>query len=354
MKLGELMRGVALAGDGIDLELEISGICCDTRAMTPGTLFVALSGYKTDGHRFLKQAVEQGAAAVLCERTEGELDCPVLFTEDTRAALATVAANWFGHPAKQLCMIGVTGTNGKTTTTCLIKTMLEQAAGAKVGLIGTNRNLIGKLELSAARTTPDAYELQALLRVMADAGCTHVVMEVSSHALALHRTDGILFDVGVFTNLTQDHLDFHKTMEAYRDAKGVLFKQSRLAALNLDDEAGRWYRERKDCPCFLYSENKDEADLTAKNIRLFPGGAAGGIVPHPPTHSRRVHHLQRFGRHLLRRFAGNTASENRRSASVCGGSEGAHRGGTHPHGLYRSHRLCPYPQRLGEHSCDSP
>ena len=272
MKLNALLNGVPLAGAAISQELEISGLSFDTRTLEPGALFVAVEGYRTDGHRFLKEAAEKGAAAVLCEHPpEEQLPCPVLVTGDTRTAAAVAAANWFGRPAEQMTLIGVTGTNGKTTTTCLIKTMLEGALpGAKVGLIGTNRNLVGGVELPAGRTTPDAYELQALLRVMADAGCTHVVMEVSSHALALHRVDGIRFSAGVFTNLTQDHLDFHKTMEAYRDAKGLLFRQCELAILNLDDEAGRYYRDTVSCPMFTYSENKDEADLTAKHIRLFP------------------------------------------------------------------------------------
>ena len=148
--------------------------------------------------------------------------------------------------------------------------MLEGVLGAKVGLMGTNQNLIGDRVLPAHRTTPESWEVQQLLRQMADAGCTHVVMEASSHALVLHRLDGIPFAAGVFTNLTRDHLDFHKTMEAYRDAKGLLFRQCAGAALNLDDEAGRYYADTAPCPVFTYSERHDEAGLTAKNLRLFP------------------------------------------------------------------------------------
>ncbi|MEM5781491.1 MAG: Mur ligase family protein, partial [Lawsonibacter sp.] len=135
---------------------------------------------------------------------------------------------------------------------------------------GTNRNMVGQEELPAHRTTPESYELQELLRRMADEGCTYVVMEASSHALVQHRTAGLTFEVAVFTNLTQDHLDYHRTMEQYRDAKGLLFTQCRRAVLNLDDEAGRWYLKRVDCPVFTYSENQAQADLTARNIRLFP------------------------------------------------------------------------------------
>ncbi|MGE4276068.1 MAG: UDP-N-acetylmuramoyl-L-alanyl-D-glutamate--2,6-diaminopimelate ligase, partial [Lawsonibacter sp.] len=188
----------------------------------------------------------------------------------SRLALAMVSANWFGHPGDEMTLIAVTGTNGKTTTSNLIKEILEGVLGAKVGLVGTNRNMVCQTELPAHRTTPESYELQELLRRMADEGCTHVVMEASSHALVQHRTAGLTFDVAVFTNLTQDHLDYHRTMEQYRDAKGLLFTQCRRAVLNLDDEAGRWYLERIDCPVFTYSENRAEADLTARNIRLFP------------------------------------------------------------------------------------
>ena len=268
MKLNELLDGVALAARHVQ-DVECSGICCDTRDMTPGCLFVALPGYKTDGHRYIRQALERGAAAVLCQRPpEGE--GPWLVTEDTRAALAIASANWFGHPARELTLLAVTGTNGKTTTTYLLKAMLEGCLHTKVGLIGTNQNLIGEESLPAHRTTPESYEVQELLREMANAGCTHVVMEASSHALVLHRLDGIPFRAGIFTNLTQDHLDFHGTMEAYRDAKGLLFRQCAAAVLNLDDEAGRYYAETVPVPTFTYSECRDEADLTAKNLRLFP------------------------------------------------------------------------------------
>ena len=170
-----------------------------------------------------------------------------------------------------MTLVAVTGTNGKTTTTSLLKEVLEGVLHTRVGLIGTNRNLIGDRELPASRTTPDSYELQGLLRQMADSGCTHVVLEASSHALVQRRTAGLTFAAGVFTNLTQDHLDYHGSMEAYRDAKGLLFAQCRTAVLNLDDEAGRWYAGQAACPVFTYSERWTGADLTARNLRLFPG-----------------------------------------------------------------------------------
>jgi len=267
MKLRDLLAGVPLTGENTDLEMEISSISNDTRTLRPGALFVALPGEKTDGHRHISEAVERGAAVVVCQ-TAPNAPGPWLTTEDARLALALISANWFGRPGDGMTLIGVTGTNGKTTTTSLIKELLERTAGAKVGLIGTNRNMIGDEELPAARTTPESYDLQRLLRHMADSGCTHVVMEVSSHALAQHRTAGLVFETAVFTNLTQDHLDYHRTMEEYRRVKGLIFDQCRRAVVNLDDEAGRWYRERLHCPVFTYSESRDSADLTAHNVRL--------------------------------------------------------------------------------------
>ncbi|MGI5962809.1 MAG: UDP-N-acetylmuramoyl-L-alanyl-D-glutamate--2,6-diaminopimelate ligase [Lawsonibacter sp.] len=269
MKLRSLLAGVSLMGETPNLDMEISSISYDTRTLEPGALFVALPGDKTDGHRYITQAMERGAAAVLCQQRPN-VPGPWIEVEDTRLALALVSCNWFGRPGEQMTLVAVTGTNGKTTTTSLIKEMLENTIGAKVGLIGTNRNMIGQEELPAHRTTPESYELQQLLRQMADRGCTYVVMEASSHALVQHRTAGLTFSVGVFTNLTQDHLDYHRTMEAYRQAKGRLFSQCRQAVLNLDDEAGRWYYHQISCQCFTYSENRAKADLTARNIRLFP------------------------------------------------------------------------------------
>ena len=270
MKLRDLLVGVPLTGESLSQDMEISSISYDTRTLEPGALFVAMSGDKTDGHRYIQTALEKGAAAVICQRAPEE-EGPWLVTPDSRLALALVSANWFGRPGDSMVLAAVTGTNGKTTTTSLLKELLERTAGARVGLVGTNRNMIGDRELPAHRTTPESWELQSLLRQMADEGCTHVVMEVSSHALVQHRTAGLIFDTAVFTNLTQDHLDYHHTMEDYRAAKGLLFKQCRKAVLNLDDEAGRWYLDQVNCPVFTYSENKTGADLSAKNIRLFPG-----------------------------------------------------------------------------------
>ena len=269
MRLEQLLTGVEVLENAAGGDVEISGVCYDTRELAPGELFVALPGYKTDGHRFLAEAVEKGARAAVCQRAPAAPG-PWIVVPDARAALAVLSANWFGHPAEELNVLAVTGTNGKTTTTYLLKAVLEGVLGARVGLIGTNQNLIGDTALPAHRTTPESWEVQKLLREMADGGCTWAVMEVSSHALVLHRVDGIPFRAGIFTNLTRDHLDFHGTMEAYRDAKGLLFRQCGTAVLNLDDEAGRYFAQTVSVPKYTYSENKDAADLTAKNLRLFP------------------------------------------------------------------------------------
>ena len=215
-------------------DLEITALCLDSRTAAPGALFAALRGQQTDGHRFLAQAVERGAACVLTEEAPA-LPVPYILVPDSRYALARMAAVWYGEPAKKMTVVGVTGTNGKTTTTYLLKQILEQTLHVRVGLIGTNQNMIGDEILPAQRTTPESLQLQELLFHMACADCTHVVMEVSSHALMQHRTAGIDFAVGIFTNLTQDHLDYHDTMESYCDAKARLFQQCSVAVVNGDD-----------------------------------------------------------------------------------------------------------------------
>ncbi len=274
MKLSALLAGIELLEQNLKDNPEIAGLCYSSKEAGPHMLFVAIPGYHTDGHRFIKEAMERGAVAVLCERAPQDDTIPYLQVENVRAVLAKVSARFYGNPAKRLTILGVTGTNGKTTTTYLLKAMLERVLGTQVGLIGTNQNLIGDQVLPAIRTTPESLDLQRLLAQMVEAGCTHVVMEVSSHALVLHRVDGILFERAIFTNLTQDHLDFHKTIEAYRAAKGILFSRCKQAVYNLDDEAGRYYLSQNICPAITYSENKDEADVVAKNIRLFPDRVA--------------------------------------------------------------------------------
>ena len=275
MKLRELLCGIEVLEVHADLETEISGVSYDSRQTKSGDLFAAIAGYETDGHRFIPMALEKGAACVLCQaRPEGEV--PYVLASDSRAALAQLGRNWFGDPAASMTMVGVTGTNGKTTATYLLKDMLEKSLGAKAGLIGTNQNMIGEEALHTERTTPESFELQALFRAMADAGCTHVVMEVSSHALCLQRVAGIRFAVGMFTNLSQDHLDFHETMEAYCDAKALLFRQSVKGVYNADDPWAE--RVTGGAPCPLLSFGERAGDLRAENIRLSVDGVTFDAV----------------------------------------------------------------------------
>lgn len=266
MKLQELLAGIPVLDAAADLETEITGVSYDSRRTKPGDLFVAMTGFATDGHQYIGKALENGAAAVLCQQTP-ETDCPYIQTEDSRRALAVVGANWFHHPASGMTMIAVTGTNGKTTTTYLLKAILEQALGAKVGLIGTNQNMIGQEVIPTERTTPESFEVQHLFRQMADAGCTHVVMETSSHALALDRVYGVRYQVGIFTNLTQDHLDFHKTMEAYCDAKAILFRNCGTGVVNADDPWTPRLLRHASCKVLTYAEHAP-ADLRAENVGL--------------------------------------------------------------------------------------
>ena len=266
MRLSELMQGVEILSATADMQMEVPGVSHDSRTTRPGELFVAMRGFAADGHAFIGRAVEAGAAAVVCETPPAE-PIPYVQVADARRTLAVLGANFFGRPAESMTMVGVTGTNGKTTTTYLLKAVLEQARGAKVGLIGTNQNLIGTQVIPTERTTPESWDLQALLARMRDAGCTHVVMEVSSHALALDRVYGIPYAVGIFTNLTQDHLDFHKTMEAYCDAKAVLFRHCGAGVVNADDPWTPRLLRNAACRVLTYAE-KASADLRAEEIAL--------------------------------------------------------------------------------------
>lgn len=267
MKLSALLEGIELLECHAPLDMEVTGVCLDSRAAKEGELFAAVTGFAADGHRFIPAAVKNGAAVVLCERAPS-VEIPYVLVRSSRAAVALAAGNWYGHPAQSMTMIGVTGTNGKTTVTYLLKTVLEKTLGAKVGLIGTIQNMIGEEVLETERTTPESLELQKLFAQMRDAGCTHVVMEVSSHALSLNRVEGVHFKVGAFTNLTEDHLDFHKTMLDYCDAKAELFRRCDVGVLNLDDLYCDRIRRAATCKIFTYSTKDNAADLVAKNIRL--------------------------------------------------------------------------------------
>ena len=264
MKLHELLQNTGMTAEAMDTDREITAITCDSRRVEPGCLFVCIDGTAVDGHRFAAAAEADGAAAVVVQRDMGLRT--QLLTDNSRRAWAEICANWFGRPSERLHLIGVTGTNGKTTTTTLIKSMLEHA-GHKVGLIGTIQNMVGDRVLPARHTTPDSYDLQSMLALMVVEGCDYCVMEISSHALDQQRVAGCFCDIGIFTNLTQDHLDYHKTMENYLAAKKRLFSMCRTGIVNLGDAAAPEMMREVPCELVTYSATSDRADYVARNIR---------------------------------------------------------------------------------------
>jgi UDP-N-acetylmuramoyl-L-alanyl-D-glutamate--2,6-diaminopimelate ligase len=266
MKLAQLLEGIPITESTADMGLVITGVSYDSRTTEKGNIFVAVRGYQSDGHHYIGAAVLRGAACILCEE-KPEADIPYIIMGNTRRGLAVIASNWYNNPSSELTLIGVTGTNGKTTTTNLIKAIIEKCTGAKVGLIGTNHNMIGDRILETAHTTPESFELHKLFREMADDGCKYAVMEASSHALYLDRVYGIRFETGVFTNLTHDHLDFHKTMDEYAAAKAMLMAQSSHAVINVDVPYADVMRRAAAGPVLTFSASDDSADLVAKRIR---------------------------------------------------------------------------------------
>ncbi len=274
MKLSQLTKNINVISFEAEPELEVGGISYDSRKTKPGDVFVAISGFETDGYKYIPSAIKKGASVIICDRVPQE-NVPYVLVDNCRYALAIMSKNYFGAPSDSLCVIGITGTNGKTTTTYLLKHLLEHALGAKVGLIGTNGNMIGNEFIHTERTTPESFELQQLFREMADAGCTHVVMEVSSHSLVLNRVAGINFAVGAFTNLTQDHLDFHHTMEAYAEAKAKLFTMCGIGCINIDDQWSDTMISEAQCPLLRYSAVGEKmADLTADDVKLMPNSVS--------------------------------------------------------------------------------
>ena len=264
MRLSELMKREDLPV----ADCEVTGLTCDSRRVEPGSVFVCIRGVQQDGHRYAADALEKGAALVVTEEPQGL--AREITVASTRLEWAHMCARWFGEPAKKLHLIGVTGTNGKTTVTWLLRTVLT-ACGHKVGLIGTIQNMIGERVLPSAHTTPDPYDLQSMLALMVAEGCTYAVMEVSSHALCQDRVEGLTFDAGIFTNLTQDHLDYHGTMEAYMQAKRRLFFQSKLAVMNADDAWQPKMAEGVPCPVHTFAVKAD-ADYRATDVCHHPDG----------------------------------------------------------------------------------
>jgi UDP-N-acetylmuramoyl-L-alanyl-D-glutamate--2,6-diaminopimelate ligase len=279
MKLGTLLESAApdgaariVGGDGV----EIADLAYDSRKARPGTLFFCVVGEKSDGHDFAAAVVEAGAVALVVER-ELDLAVPQVIVPSARAAMAPFAAAFQGDPTAALKVVAVTGTNGKTTTAYLAREILE-AAGTQTGLMGTVKQVVGGVEEPVERTTPEAIDLQESFRRMLDGGDGAVAMEVSSHALVLHRADAIHFDVAVFTNLTQDHLDFHETMEEYFQAKRLLFAERDPAArvVNVDDEYGRRLAEEFDC--LTFSAEGVDADYRATAVEFDATGATFTVL----------------------------------------------------------------------------
>ena len=244
-------------------EIEVSALAYSSQSVTPGALFFCVPGFRADGHDFAPDAVARGAAALVCERPLG-LGVPELVVDDVRAAMGPAASRFYGDPTAQLQLVGITGTNGKTTTAFLVRHLFE-AAGRRCGLLGTVKRVVAGVEEEVERTTPEAIDLQHTFRRMVDGGDVACAMEVSSHALELGRVGGITFACRVFTNLTQDHLDFHETMEDYFLAKRRLFDDGGLAVVNIDDEYGR--RLAAEIDCVTFSIERD-ADYRARDIEF--------------------------------------------------------------------------------------
>ncbi len=276
MRLSELLQGVDVLEVHADLQMEITQIVYDSRKVTKDSLFVAVTGFVTDGNKYIPMALEKGASAVVTAVKPSE-DIPYILVASDRLALAQMGANFYDHPADKMQIIGVTGTNGKTSSTLLLKHVLEQTRGAKVGLIGTMDNMIGDAVIPTERTTPESLELQALFAKMYEAGCSHVIMEVSSHAIALERVAGIRFAVGAFTNLTEDHLDFHKTMENYCDTKAILFSRCDKGVANADDPWVQRICAQAQAPV-LYTSAKGSGQLCAENACLLSDGVTFDAV----------------------------------------------------------------------------
>ncbi|MFZ5899369.1 MAG: UDP-N-acetylmuramoyl-L-alanyl-D-glutamate--2,6-diaminopimelate ligase [Bacillota bacterium] len=280
MQFKELLEGLPVLAMGGDLFVDLKGIAYDSRNVARGFLFVAIPGFNLDGHNFIPDAAANGAVAFVVQRPEG---LPEGFAwaavPDPRKALAAVAARFYGYPARELHIVGVTGTNGKTTTTYLMRSIYRHL-GFNTGLIGTIQCLIDDQVVPVERTTPESLDLQRLFRQMRDSGVTRVVMEVSSHALTLHRVDPESIDTAIFSNLTQDHLDFHGDMESYYAAKERLFLEQRagaIAVVNTDDPYGLRLKASCKNRVITYGLHSD-ADVRADDVRVTPKGAAFKVL----------------------------------------------------------------------------
>ncbi|MCH5315057.1 MAG: UDP-N-acetylmuramoyl-L-alanyl-D-glutamate--2,6-diaminopimelate ligase [Eubacterium sp.] len=274
MRLKDLLTGIEVINEYADTE--VLDVTQDSRLVKEGSLFICVKGATFDGHSVAGEMLDKGAAAVVVER---DLGLPnQILVKNSRAVYSPICANFFGNPADKLQLIGLTGTNGKTTTTFLIKQILENV-GKKVGLIGTVQNMIGDEIYPAKYTTPDPYELQKLFAMMVEAGCEYCVMEVSSQALAQGRVNGLRFKIGAFTNLTQDHIDYHKTWENYFNSKRILFENCDIAITNLDDEYGMKIIDGLDFEkVATYSVNSNSATYLAKNVSFKSNGVEYELI----------------------------------------------------------------------------
>ena len=279
MLLSELIQTLKYEVKQGDASKEVKHLVYDSRKVTEGDVFVCISGAVCDGHDFIPQVVEKGAVAVIVEKdVEVSEDIVVIRVEDTREALAHMSAAYFGHPAEQLKVIGITGTKGKTTTTYMIKSILENA-GFTTGLIGTIETIIKDEKIPACNTTPESYVVQETFRKMADAGCQCVVMEVSSQGLMLHRVSGFTFDYGIFTNLEPDHIgpNEHKDMEEYIACKSKLFSQCKVGILNADDSHLEEILKNHTCEVETFGLS-EKADLRAADLHLWREQGSLGVA----------------------------------------------------------------------------
>jgi UDP-N-acetylmuramoyl-L-alanyl-D-glutamate--2,6-diaminopimelate ligase len=324
MQLKTLLGAISPRAIDGPVDRTVDGLAYDSRRVQRNSVFVALRGEKSDGHAFIEQAIEKGATVIVAEREVQHARATCVLVENTRTALADLSAAFYDRPIRRLKMAGVTGTNGKTTTTFLIKHICE-TAGLRCGLIGTVRYEIAERVLPAVRTTPESLDLQELLAQMVNAGCKAAAMEVSSHAIAQDRTRGLEFDVAVFTNLTQDHLDFHGTMENYFEAKVKLFtdlaqqqtKTKSVAIVNTDDRYGERLIERltKDFPVVTYGLGA-RANFRASNYRAEFSGTSYQLDARGKSYLVRVPLIGRFNvaNSLAALAAANALGVNLRAA----------------------------------------
>ncbi|MBR6572981.1 MAG: UDP-N-acetylmuramoyl-L-alanyl-D-glutamate--2,6-diaminopimelate ligase [Clostridia bacterium] len=283
-------------------EIEITGLTCDSRKVEKGFAFVCINGFTLDGHDFALKAEELGAAVVISEKPTGAKN--EIIVEDTHAAYALMSAAYFGYPSKDLKLVGVTGTNGKTSVTYMLKAIIEEA-GFKTGVVGTIQNLIGDEVVPSNNTTPDAYELNRLFAEMRDKGCRYAIMEVSSHALDQKRVYAVDFEVAAFTNLTQDHLDYHITMDNYMLAKKKLFDMCKTAVVNIDDAYSLDICEGIGAKTVTYSVKSNESTYSANGINLRPDGIEYELVGY------------NFIKHIKIRTGGKFSVYNSLCAAVC-------------------------------------